>query len=102
MGNIYADEALWIAKINPATRRLSKERANRLVEAVRQALQSGLDHGGTTLRDYVDSDGVAGENQHELFCYGRYGEPCPRCATVLRRRVLDARTTTWCPTCQAR
>lgn len=102
VGNIYADEALWMAKINPATRRLSKERADRLVDAVRHALQSGLDHGGTTLRDYVDSDGATGENQHELFCYGRYGEPCPRCTTVLRRRVLDARTTTWCPTCQAR
>ena len=102
VGNIYADEALWMAEINPATRRLSRERADRLVDTVRQALQSGLDHGGTTLRDYVDSDGATGENQHELFCYGRGGEPCPRCATPFRRRVLDARTTTWCPTCQAR
>ena len=102
VGNIYADEALWMAEINPATRRLSPQRADRLVETVRQALQSGLDHGGTTLRDYVDSDGATGENQHELFCYGRGGEPCPRCATPFRRRVLDARTTTWCPTCQAR
>ncbi len=102
VGNIYADEALWLAEINPSTRRLSRERADRLVETVREALQSGLDHGGTTLRDYVDSDGATGENQHELFCYGRGGEPCLRCGTVLRRRELDARTTTWCPTCQAR
>ena len=98
----YADEALWLAEINPATRRLSRERADRLVETVRAALQSGLDHGGTTLRDYVDSVGDEGGNQHELHCYGRGGEPCERCGTVLRRRELDARTTTWCPSCQAR
>ena len=102
VGNIYADEALWMAEINPATRRLSTERADRLVETIQAALQSGLDHGGTTLRDYVDGDGETGENQHELFCYGRAGSPCHRCATELRSRVLDARTTTYCPVCQAR
>lgn len=101
VGNIYADEALWMAEINPATRRLSRERAERLVDTVRIALRSGLDHGGTTLRDYVDSAGEQGGNQHELHCYGRSGEPCERCGTILRRRDLDARTTTWCPTCQA-
>ena len=102
VGNIYADEALWLARINPATRRLSVGRADRLVEAIREALTSGLDHGGTTLRDYVDTDGRRGTNQHRLHCYGRWGEPCERCGTELRRRVLDARTTTWCPACQAR
>jgi len=102
VGNIYADEALWAAEINPATRRLSRDRAERLVETVRAVLQSGLDHGGTTLRDYVDSAGAEGANQHELHCYGRGGEPCERCGTELRRRELDARTTTWCPRCQAR
>jgi formamidopyrimidine-DNA glycosylase len=102
VGNIYADEALWMAEINPATRRLSPVRAARLVETIRAALRSGLDHGGTTLRDYVDSAGEQGANQHELHCYGRAGEPCERCATILRRRELDARTTTWCPTCQTR
>lgn len=102
VGNIYADEALWMAEINPAIRRLGVERADRLVDTIRAALQSGLDHGGTTLRDYVDPAGDAGENQHELHCYGRGGEPCERCGTELRRRELDARTTTWCPVCQAR
>ena len=102
VGNIYADEALWMAGINPATRRLSQERADRLVDTIRAALQSGLDHGGTTLRDYVDSDGNQGANQHELHCYGRAGEPCEGCGTELRRRELDARSTTWCPSCQAR
>ena len=67
-----------------------------------EALESGLAHGGTTLRDYVDSDGAQGGNQHELACYGRGGEPCLRCGEELRTRVIDARTTTWCPVCQAR
>lgn len=102
VGNIYADEALWMAQINPATRRLSRERADTLVATIQAALQSGLDHGGTTLRDYVDSEGSEGANQHELFCYGRGGEPCVRCGAILRRRELDARTTTWCPDCQSR
>jgi formamidopyrimidine-DNA glycosylase len=102
VGNIYADEALWDAQINPASRRLSAERATRLVTAIQQALESGLTHGGTTLRDYVDSDGTRGQNQHELDCYGRGGLPCLRCGTSLRTRVLDARTTTFCPTCQRR
>jgi len=102
VGNIYADEALWDAKISPVARRLSPDRAQRLVEAVRLALESGLRHGGTTLRDYVDSDGETGGNQHELRCYGRGGEPCERCGTELRVRAIDARTTTYCPQCQAR
>ena len=102
VGNIYADEALWDARINPATRRLSRERADELVAAVQRALESGLEHGGTTLRDYVDGDGGEGGNQHELRCYGRGGEECLRCGDELRTRVLDARTTTYCPTCQAR
>lgn len=102
VGNIYADEALWMAEINPAIRRLSPARAERLVATVRSALAAGLRNGGTTLRDYVDGQGEAGANQHQLSCYGRAGEACPRCSTWLRRRVLDARTTTYCPRCQAR
>lgn len=102
VGNIYADEAFWLARINPAARHLSKERAARLVDGIRVALRSGLDNGGTTLRDYVDSRGQTGENQHRLYCYGRSGEPCERCGTIMRRRELDGRGTTWCPVCQAR
>ncbi len=102
VGNIYADEALWMAAINPATRRLSVERADRLVVSIRETLQSGLDHGGTTLRDYVDADGMTGANQQKLLCYGRSREPCLRCGSELRRRIIDARSTTWCPKCQAR
>jgi formamidopyrimidine-DNA glycosylase len=102
IGNIYADEALWLARINPSVRTLSRPRAARLAESIREALASGITHGGTTLRDYVTVDGEQGRNQHHLHCYGRAGEPCERCGTTLRSRSLDARTTTWCPVCQSR
>lgn len=102
VGNIYADEAFWLAGVNPADRSISRVRAAALAAAIRTALRSGLEHGGTTLRDYVNAEGGEGANQHHLHCYGRAGEPCDRCGTPLRRRVLDARTTTWCARCQPR
>ncbi|RMH81479.1 MAG: bifunctional DNA-formamidopyrimidine glycosylase/DNA-(apurinic or apyrimidinic site) lyase [Actinomyces sp.] len=102
VGNIYADEALWDAGINPVARRLSVSRSARLLDALRAALASGLRLGGTTLRDYRDADGHTGRNQDELRCYGRAGQPCLRCGTLLRRRLVDGRGTTWCPRCQRR
>ncbi len=102
VGNIYADEALWIAKINPKVKQLGLERAGRLLEAIQETLRQGVDNGGTTLRDYRNAEGGEGENQHALFCYGRSGEPCGRCNTTLVSDVIDARTTTWCPRCQKR
>jgi formamidopyrimidine-DNA glycosylase len=102
VGNIYADEALWLAEVHPAERRLARVRAARLRDAIRAVLREGLDHGGTTLRDYVDAEGSTGSNQHHLRCYGRAGEPCERCGDLLRRSVIDGRGTTWCPTCQRR
>ena len=102
VGNIYADEALWLAGINPKVTRLSAERATVLLDAIRQVLERGLDNGGTTLRDYRDADGRRGENQSALAAYGRAGQECRRCRSILRSAVIDARTTTWCPTCQRR
>ncbi len=102
VGNIYGDEALWEAGINPAARRLSAPRSTRLHGAIRLVLQRGIDNGGTTLRDYRTPAGDTGRNQHALRCYGRAGRPCERCGTALRRKVIDARSTTWCPTCQTR
>ena len=63
-------------------------------------LEQGIANGGTTLRDYRTPDGEPGRNQLELGAYGRAGEPCLRCGTELRRTVIDARGTTYCPTCQ--
>ena len=102
VGNIYADEALWLSCVNPAWRRVTKEEAARLLTALREVLQTAIVNGGTTLRDYRTVDGGIGEHQHHLYCYGRSGEECDRCGTQLRSRVIDARTTTWCPTCQRR
>ncbi len=102
VGNIYADEAFWRARVNPTWRRASRDEAARLLECVRDVLAEGIDHGGTTLRDYRTVDGGIGDHQHHLQCYGRAGEPCERCGTVLVSRVVDARTTTWCPSCQRR
>lgn len=102
VGNIYADEALWLAKINPRATRISKARAGVLLDAIREVLAKGLSNGGTTLRDYRDIEGRSGENQHSLLAYGRADLPCHRCDTRLTSAVIDARTSTWCPTCQRR
>lgn len=102
IGNIYADEALWAAQIYPASRSVTRPAASRLQGAIIEVLQRGISHGGTTLRDYRNADGEPGRNQPNLCCYGRVDEPCLRCSTLLRRRVWDQRSTTWCPRCQRR
>ena len=101
IGNIYADEALWRAEVNPGARRVGPVRAEALLGHIRDVLAEALDHGGTTLRDYRTPDRSIGQNQFRLDCYGRSGRPCRRCATPLTSRTLDQRTTTWCPNCQA-
>lgn len=102
VGNIYADEALWRAGIHPGRRSVTRAEAARLLTAVREVLEQGIANGGTTLRDYRTVEGGTGRNQLELGCYGRAGEPCLRCGEALRRSVVDARGTTWCPRCQPR
>lgn len=102
VGNIYADEALWLAQINPKATRISPVRAAELLDAIRTVLAKGIENGGTTLRDYRDGEGRLGDNQNSLSAYGRSGQPCHRCHSLLRSAVLDARTTTWCPVCQRR
>ena len=100
VGNIYADEALWRAQVHPGARRISRPAAVRLHAAIIDVLSEGIEHGGTTLRDYRTVAGEEGTNQHRLDCYGRAGQPCPRCASTLRRSVIDGRGTTHCPRCQ--
>lgn len=100
VGNIYADEALWLAGIHPGRTSLGRDRSARLHHALREVLQAGIDHGGTTLRDYRTVNGDVGSHQHHLSCYGRGGQPCERCGRPLTTFTLDGRTTTWCRACQ--
>lgn len=102
VGNIYADEALWISRIHPGTRIISRARAISLHAAIISTLSQGIANGGTTLRDYRTVDGGTGSNQHQLQCYGRAGLDCLRCSTPLRRTIVDGRGTTHCPQCQRR
>ncbi|MEO8836881.1 MAG: bifunctional DNA-formamidopyrimidine glycosylase/DNA-(apurinic or apyrimidinic site) lyase [Caldimonas sp.] len=103
-GNIYACEALFEAQIDPRTRsdRISRPRADRLAEAVRATLGRAVALGGSTLRNYRDTNGMAGEFQLRAKVYGRAGKPCVRCATPIRRIVQGARATFFCPGCQRR
>lgn len=102
VGNIYADEALWRARINPLRRTVTRAQAAALLEAIQDVLRASVDNGGTTLRDYRTLTGESGRNQERLAAYGRAGRPCLRCGSVLRRTLLDGRATTWCPACQPR
>ena len=100
LGNIYVDESLWRAKINPAVRRIGIERAEILLMHIRNVLREAIDNGGTTFRDYRTPDGLTGRNQFRLDCYGRYGSPCKFCSSILSKRIIGQRSTTWCPSCQ--
>jgi formamidopyrimidine-DNA glycosylase len=102
IGNIYASEALWHARIHPRARagRLSLDRWRRLLEAVRHVLEAAIAAGGTTLRDFRDEEGNLGYFATELAVYGREGEPCAECHRALRRIVLDGRSTFYCARCQ--
>ena len=102
MGNIYADEALWRARIHPLrpARDLADDEVRRLHRAVRRALEAGLARQGATLRDYATPDGAAGSMQHEFKVYGREGEPCLRCRTPIQKIRAGGRGTWYCPACQ--
>jgi formamidopyrimidine-DNA glycosylase len=100
VGNIYADEALWLARIHPRSRRVGRRRAHALHTAIRQVLAAAVDREGTTFRDYVMLNGESGRNATFLVAYGRGGQPCPRCGSALRKIVLGGRGTTYCPVCQ--
>jgi formamidopyrimidine-DNA glycosylase len=103
-GNIYACEALFVAGIDPRTRsdRISRPRAERLAAAVREVLARALTLGGSTLRDFRDAHGMAGEFQQSANVYGREREPCHVCQTPIRRIVQGQRSTFFCPVCQRR
>ncbi|MBA2528510.1 MAG: bifunctional DNA-formamidopyrimidine glycosylase/DNA-(apurinic or apyrimidinic site) lyase [Euzebyales bacterium] len=102
VGNIYADEALWRARINPRARRVGRLRAYALWAAIRQVLSEAIEREGTTFRDYEMVNGESGRNADFLVAYGQVGRPCPRCTASLSKIVLAGRGTTYCRTCQRR
>jgi formamidopyrimidine-DNA glycosylase len=102
VGNIYADEALWLARINPHARRVGAPRAHRLWSAIRDVLAAAIEREGTTFRDYRMVNGQSGRYADFLQAYGQGGRPCPRCGTALSKVVLGGRGTTYCRTCQRR
>jgi formamidopyrimidine-DNA glycosylase len=102
VGNIYADEALWRARIHPRRPAGSLDEAElaRLVRGIRAALRVGIERQGSTLRDYRRPDGTSGEMQREFAVYGRDGEPCTRCGTPIEKIRTAGRGTWYCPRCQ--
>ncbi|MDZ4201776.1 MAG: bifunctional DNA-formamidopyrimidine glycosylase/DNA-(apurinic or apyrimidinic site) lyase [Gallionella sp.] len=102
VGNIYANEALFRAGIKPQTAagKLSLPRCARLVEEIRDTLGEAIEKGGSTLRDFVNSDGKPGYFQQHYWVYGRAGEPCRRCTTPIRQIKQGQRSSFYCPHCQ--
>jgi formamidopyrimidine-DNA glycosylase len=102
IGNIYADEALWRARLHPLrpASRLEPDEVKALHRGVREALRRGLARQGSTLRDYRLPDGESGSMQDEFKVYGRGGEPCERCGTPIDKIRVAGRGTWYCPSCQ--
>lgn len=102
IGNIYVDEALFRAGIRPLRRahRVTKKEAAKLHEAITDVLHEGLEHGGTTIRNFISGNGKEGQNQENLRVYGREGTPCTVCGTTIEYVKLNGRGTNYCPKCQ--
>ena len=103
LGNIYVDEALWYAKLNPLrpAGTLDRNELRRLHTAIRKALELGIARQGSTLADYRLPDGSEGSMQKEFRAYGRTDEPCDRCGTIFEKTRVGGRSTWFCPRCQA-
>ncbi|OAM16139.1 DNA-formamidopyrimidine glycosylase [Eikenella corrodens] len=102
VGNIYANEALFAAGILPTRRadRVSAEECRRLVTEIRNVLHCAIEVGGSSLRDFVHSDGQSGYFQQQYHVYGREGEPCHYCGTPIARQIVGQRSSFYCPKCQ--
>ncbi len=102
VGNIYADEALWWARLHPLRPAcdLEANEVEALVRGIKRALRRGIARQGATLRDYRNADGAAGTMQTEFRVYGRAGEPCLRCGNAIEKTRAGGRGTWYCPVCQ--
>lgn len=102
VGNIYADEALFLTGVRPtrAAKRVNRDECERLLAAAQQVMLRAVDAGGSSIRDFVAPDGQLGNYQKQRLVYARTGQPCPRCKTAIRRVVLATRSSHYCPSCQ--
>ena len=102
IGNIYADEALYLARLHPEVPAGALRPAERtaLHAAIVQVLLEGVEHGGASFRDYTDVHGDEGRQQHYVRVFRRTGQPCDECGAEIRRTVVGGRSTHWCPRCQ--
>lgn len=102
VGNIYAAESLFLANIHPqwVSKKLDKAQCKKLVKTIKKILNAAIDAGGTTLKDFLNGDGKPGYFQQDLKVYGRDGQPCLQCHTMLQKIILQQRATVFCPACQ--
>ncbi len=102
VGNIYASESLFLAGVRPgvAAGRITRAQSGAIVASIKQVLAAAIEQGGTTLRDFVNSDGAPGYFQQTLNVYGRGGEPCRRCKTEVKMKTIGQRSTFYCASCQ--
>ena len=102
VGNIYANESLFRAGIDPRTpaNRISIDKCRKLVSAIKRTLRAAIRAGGSSLRDFVAVNGRSGYFQNRYWVYGREGEACRRCRAPVRRIVQGQRSTFYCPRCQ--
>jgi formamidopyrimidine-DNA glycosylase len=103
VGNIYADETLWRAKVHPeiSTADLSKKKIANIIDFATEVMQEAIAKGGTSFDDlYINVNGESGFFEHSLAAYGRTNEPCPRCGAPIKRITFGARSSHFCPRCQ--
>jgi formamidopyrimidine-DNA glycosylase len=101
-GNIYADEALFLARVRPGRRagRVTRAECEAIAAALRSVLERSIETGGSSISDFVAPDGADGAYQSERRVYARAGEPCPECGAAIRRRVIGQRSSHFCAQCQ--
>lgn len=102
VGNIYASEALFHAGVRPLARaeKLTRAQCEKLVKAIQKVLAEAILEGGSSIRDYVQTNGASGGFQESHFVYAREGDPCRRCRGLIRSQILSGRNTFWCVNCQ--
>ena len=102
LGNIYSDESIFLAKIHPKkiSSNLSRQKARKLYDAIREILLKAIKNRGSSVDDYVDARGDKGNHQNHFRVYGRDGEPCFICGHAIKRIVIGSRSTHFCPRCQ--